>query len=1157
MKNNKTIKTIESVSLFLLFMLLPFMFLQPLSAQNLQEQVVTLDMKNTTLKNVLWEIERQTKITFVYNSEEVSTTIPALQMKDKTVTEALDLCFANTGLTYFVENGTIVIKQKDNTQLVKPQARSQAPAQQRVKITGYVFDNEKIPLYGAVVAEEGTANTALVEEDGSYSIEITPRQGISLVYVYIGMQTQTIEVFDRKVIDVMMAPLEGTLQEVVITGYGEVLKEAYTGSATIISSDDIINRATGTVENMLQGLSPGLVTSNSGQPGEISEMRLRGFGSMSSGNQPLYVIDGVIFDQDNMSGHSAVTANPMATLNPSDIANITVLRDAASASLYGSQGANGVIVITTKRGVSSDKIRYNLSMQTGFSHIFSAAKPRFVDADQYRNLWTEGQFHYLIQQKSGNDFNANLKNLYDDKLNYLLDGKNYHEWFKLAQQDFNAHYNIPKSDGTYSNYDLWGIDNDKMPRVDWYDEITRSAPFQNVDFSMTGGSSALQYYLSMGYLDQQGVILNSELKRYSARIKLTSDQTKRFLYWGIDANFSKTNQSGPAGNGLLFNMPQYASLLLPGVVPVYLDDDSYNYMFPNNLLNTSHNPVASANMNQRNRPLVNLYTAGWLQFNFTDYLNFRAGLYQYYITSRRADYFSKEFGSGYNADGQLTEYDSRRLKLTSRNMLNFKYNINNRHRMDATAGIELIDFRQEWNSLSVVGFMNDERQALSSGSEVSDWSGSGYDYATVSFITRADYSYRYRYFIGGSFRQDRSSRFSPEHRVGNFWSVSGGYRITNEQWEWMKNVRKIFNNIRFKASYGVNGTVPGNYYNWRNLYSSTSTYNSEHALYQSFRPTYDLSWEKNNIFNLGVDIGILDNRYKVSVEYYNRKSSDLLQDVPVSGVSGFSTMLMNTSAGIDNKGFEFDINALLIDNIFKWNISGNLATLSSKYYGLEQDLIGRHIMRNGESVASWFLYEFAGINPETGSVQFYAFDEEGNKIIAGGENPSARHIVGKGIPSVTGGFSTMLSYKGWELSTLFTYAWGHMILDGMGSTRTKVDGRFHYNIEDSQLDRWTPENIYATNPIRINGKLSEGTSTRYLHKGDYLKLKNIKLQYTFPSRTFRKVGITGVSLFTQAENLFVWTALDGYDPDMQMDGYRNADRYPTATTYTLGAAISF
>lgn len=1035
--------------------------------------------------------------------------------------------------------------------------QSTSPPAARGVVTGSVYSEDKEPLYGAVVVEKGTNNNALVGENGKYEIRLKNGSKAILQFSYLGMKPQEVAVKNRKVIDVVMESTETKLSEVVVTGYGNIVKEAYTGSATVVGAKTLADRPAGSFENLLAGVSPGLVTAGSGQPGDMAEVRLRGFGSLSSDNQPLYVIDGIVFDQMNTSGHASALANPLTTLNPADIASITVLKDAASASLYGSQGANGVIVITTKKGAGSERVKYSLNVQTGVAHVSPNALPRMANSLEFRELWTEAEMHRLVYLHSSSEYLNNLNGLYKNKLGYKADGKNFYQWQKMAQANFNTSFRIPKSGGGYYDYDFWGADEDKLPNTDWFNAITHNALFQQYNLSISGGQQ-VKYYVSLGFFDQEGVIRNSHLSRYSARFNLTQDNKKKFINWGLSANFSATGQTGPVTTGTAYNMPHFAGLLLPSVVPAYLDDGSYNFEFPGGLLNTTHNPIASARENIRKRPQTLMFGSGWLKVNFTKWLDYRFDIGTYYILGERTDYFDQRFGSGLAANGELTEFDSKRLKTTIKNMLNFNYTIADKHRITALAGVETIDFKHKYHSMEAVNFLNNDKPVASAAAEISTWKSSGYDYSQFSIVTKADYSYRYRYFLSGSFRQDRSSRLSPSARVGNFWSVSGAYRITNEHWSWMEKVKEIFNNIKFKVSYGYNGTLPSSYYSWRTLYSGSTRYDSEHAMYQTFRASPDLSWEKNRVFNVGVDVGILNNRVKFTAEWYQRKSADLLQDVPVSLASGYTTMLMNTSAGINNKGFEFEVNANVLEGPFTWDLSFNLATLSAKYYGLEQDIIDKHLMRNGESVSTWYMYKFAGIDSFTGNILYYGVDENGNDIISSSENPSFRQIVGKGIPTVTGGLNTNFGYRGFELSALFSYGLGHKVLDARGSSYTMTDGlNMYYSIDARELDRWTPDNIFASNPIRRNGASSTGRSTRFLHKGDYLKLKSIRLQYMFPKKTFRKIGISNLTLYGQVENLFVLTECKSYDPDLQIDGYINAARYPTATTYSFGLNVNF
>lgn len=1132
--------------------LLSLFFLISVSAKGYptsqQESKVTINMTNISLKEVLLEIEKQSGVIFIYNAPDIeSITFPSIVITDKTVNESLDICLKGSKLIYKIDGRAIHLQLKSG-------AKSERHiADTKVTITGFVSDNNGEPLYGATVREEGSNNFAVVDDKGAYSIEVVLRPDLFLSFTFIGMKSELVQVNQRSTIDIRMEADQRLLKEVVVTGYGNITKEAYTGSASTIGAEKLETRPISTFTDALKGVSPGVVVTGVGQPGEAQTVRLRGTSSMNASNEPLYVIDGVVWEQENISGSAGYPSDPMNTLNPSDIASITLLKDAASASLYGSRGANGIIVITTKQGAPSDKVNYNFNFQTGFAQILS--KPDLVDGPQFADLWVEGEMHALIKGiTSENDFVPALKNLYGDKQNYLVGGKNFNEWKKMAQNNFNQFYRLPKPDGTFHNYDYFGIDRDRLPNIDWFDTVTRLAPFEKYSLAIYGGNPQIRYYLSSEYFNQEGIIINSQLKRYAARFKLSSDNPKKFFNWGTNLYVASTLQSGPQIRGQAYNMPQYAAVELPSVIPPFLEDGSYNFRFPNNLLNTNHNPVAAATLNINDRSLLNITASAYGQLNLRDWLKFKSSVTLYYLYAQRKEYFDKDFGTGYGSQGNLLERDANRKKFINSNMFFIEKNFNDIHTINATLGTEFEEFTNIDNEFNLKGFLLDELPYVSLGSEVTGWAGGGYGFALFSLVSKFDYSYRYKYYLSGSYRQDKSSRFAPDKRTGNFWSLSGAWRIINEPW--MKGIRKVVNDLKLKMSYGINGTLPLAYYSWRSIYAGTAKYMSERGIYSSLRPDENLTWEKNRVFNIGLDFAFDDSRYKLSAEYFHRKTSDLLQNFPVSRTSGYSSILMNTSAGIENSGFELDVNARIIDRKAKLDISYNIATLKSEYYGLEIDDIGTQIMRNGERVAAWYLFEWAGIDPENGKNIYYTYDEDGRRS-GTSTAASERLVVGTGIPTFTGGLTATLAYKNWDFSTLFTYAGGHHIFDRMGQSLTRRNGGGQYTVATSQLDRWTPDHTDTKNVLRVNGNLAEGVSTKYLSKGDYLKLKNIKLQYILPRKFVQKASVARASVFIQADNLWILTEMKDYDPEMQLMGYRFSDRYPTATTYTVGAQIRF
>lgn len=1119
------------------------------------QKSVDLNFKKVTLHDVLWELQKQTGCVFLYSTADVKAVVlEDVAVKQKTVREVLDQCLANSGLAYDMHNDVIVIRKTDKL--------AEIPAASAITVKGVVVDNNGEPLPGVSVRVKGTSSGVATDISGKFEIKLSELKDAILIFSFVGMKTREMAVpEDGSPMKVVLQADQEQLDEVVVTGYGTVTREAYTGSASVVGAQKIAERPVASFVDVLRGNSPGTLVTSTGQPGVGATIRLRGISSMNASNTPLYVVDGVVWDGGNMSGDSEYPTNPLNTLNPSDIASMTILKDAASASLYGSRGANGVIVITTKQGKKAQKVNYTVDAQFGVAKLFKASKPDLVNREEFIDLWLEGEMHYQIQRKSGMDgLFDEVKKLYADKTGYKYQKKNYEDWMNLAKKEFNKQFKIynPVEDTFYSNFfnedGTQGEDYNRLPDIDWYDEVTRNAPFQKINASARGGNEIVKFYTSLEYFNQQGILRGSELKRYSFRANLSSDDSKRFFNWGISNMISYSDQSGPRRDALGYAMPQYTALALAPIVPVRLEDGSYNFKFPSNV-NSNINPVAVGEYYTYARPQLKTLLSGWAKFNFTDWLNFKSVAAVDFLYARKRHYYDKDFGDGLKDHGVLSERDARRTKITNSNLLYFDKVFSDVHHVSAYGGIELESMTTAYVAATGKNFLSDDYPYLSASSVASSMSGSGDEYAMFSWLMKLDYAYDNKYYLGGSFRSDRSSRFDPDHRVGNFWSVSGAWRISQE--DFMKNLPMI-NNLKIKASYGVNGTLPSTYYSWRSRYGFGADYAGDLGIFPSAIGNKNLTWEENKVFNVGMDLRLFD-RWDISLEYYNRKTSNLLLDEQISMVTGHETRLINSSAGLKNRGIEFETSVNIIKNrMVNWDFSLNIATLKNEFYGLKNDDIGTQIKRNGESYYSWYLREWAGVDPETGEQQWYYTDKDGNRAITKSYDKAERKIVGKALPKVNGGFSTVISYAGLELSCLFTYAMGHKVLDYTGRVATKNDGKRDYRgIERDQLDRWTPDNTGGKNPLRINTKWDRWISTRYLYKGDYLKFKNLKLQYSLPQEWIQKLHLSGVKVFGQVENLFAVCALKGYDPEMTLNGYRNPDDYPSATTYTAGLQINF
>ena len=1042
-----------------------------------------------------------------------------------------------------------------------------AALQQERVIRGTVSDQSGELLIGVGVLVHGTLRAVYTDTDGKYEIKV-PANRDTLAFKYFGMQDLLVAIGGRDVVNATLKESAQQLEEVVVTGYGDIAKEAYTGSAQVIGAQKISSRSVASFEDALRGLSTGTLVMGGGQPGEGKTMRLRGVGSLEASSQPLIVVDGVVWEDENLSGTSDNPSNILNTLDPSDIANVTLLKDAASASLYGSRGANGVIVITTKREVLGEDMSVSLNLQQGFSRMLY--QPDLANGPEYAEVWVEGQMNRLIQdditQKTGITGAAALRSalvnelngLYGDKVNYLYDGKNFYEWQKMARSDFNALYQMPTSEGYYRNYDYFGEDKDKLPNTNWFDIISQPAPFTKANLTLRGSGKSIAYYSSFGYYNQQGTILNSELRRYSIRMRASATDRKKLVNWSINNYISYTNQTGPNTNAGLYNSPQYGAVVLPPVIPAKLEDGTLNYHFPENMLNTNHNPLASALLNQLQKPSINISLSGYLRLNINKWLTFRSDAALAYLGFRRRFYYDKDFGTGLIVNGQLTERDLHRTKLVSKNLFFIDKKWGNVHKINITAGTEFETLKYRYIEAIGQGFGSNDLPYLSNAASVRGIAGGGYDWALFSLVSKIDYSLYNKYHLSGSIRRDNSSYFAPEYRGGTFWSVSGAYDLTKERF--MRPLAATLSSLKFKGSYGINGTLPRSRASWLESYP-TNRYGEAPGVYSSYSESPDLSWEGNRIWNVGVDFSLFRNRVSVTAEYFDRKSKNILYNYYVSMTSGYYTMLRNLDAGIKNSGFEFEINFAAIEKSrLTWDINFNLSTLKSVYYGLQTTQLddrSRQVIRSGTPLYTWYLKEYGGIDPDSGRILFKAYDEEGNPYLTVDTGNASYLLVGQGLPKVTGGLNSNLTWRNFSFGLLFTYGWGHHIYDRLGALRTSRDGAGNNSIAKSQLDRWSPENTIATSPMRVNYSSITQRTTRFLYKGDYIKLKNVKFEYIIPRSFTNKLKIGRVSTFIQAEDPLIFTYLKDYDPEMSLDGYRNQDQYPTGGIYTIGLNINF
>jgi TonB-linked SusC/RagA family outer membrane protein len=1002
---------------------------------------------------------------------------------------------------------------------------------QEKTITGTISDETGTPLPGVTIIVKGTNKGTESDFDGNYTIDATI--GDVLSFSYIGLKTMEITIGTSNIIDVIMK-YDNQLDEVVVVAYGTAKKSSFTGSAQTVKTEAIVREATGSFEEGLQGNLSGVQVASTGQPGGPSNIRIRGIGSVNGSSQPLYVVDGVVINTDatlrawgGSSRGSIQAENPLASINPNEIATLTVLKDAAAASLYGSRAANGVIIITTKSG-RSGKTKFSFTTQLGFAEHLGFEK--LVDGEQFKELWLEGDVNRQIENNDASDF----KGVYSNT----------------------SLYNSYLSTAT-GNYDeLYGT---TAYNSDWVGDLSRTGVTTKYNLTASGGSDTFKFFVSGEYLDQEGTFVGSDLKRYSGRINL---ENKANDYLSFGTNISLTLRKRGATYERAFSLnPYYMARMIPAVARIRNDDGSYADL-PNQL-DANSNPSALLALGVFTNDEFRTRGTFWGKLDFNENLSFKSTFGIEHYSTDEVSYDNSQFGSGAGRwNGATGQYKQEGFKTTSSNILNYNNVFNEVHTVSALAGFEVEETKAKWIGIDGYDVLDDDLLAPNGVNGNWGFSGNETGYGLVSFLSQVNYDFDKKYYVTGSFRRDGSSRFGINSRWGNFWAVSGAWRISQE--EFMIESESAISDLKLRASYGTNGNLPSQLYAHLPFFRGGNGYGDDAGVQLSQVANENLSWETSKNFNVGLDFELFD-KYLVTAEYFNKKTDNILLDVPISSVSGFNTALRNFGS-MENSGFELSIGANIVEHDnFTWDTNLNVSTLKNKITQLNGDIIisSRNydeypiIRREGENFYSFYLRDYKGVNSETGSAQWYVLNDEGNRTGAITENyqEAGSAIFGKATQDIQGGFSNALTYKNWSFNFLFTFGVGGDVYDLTSYKRDDDGARPQYTVTTDQLDRWTPTNTVTDVPVRISGTAngSNARSTRFLYSADYLKLKNIRIGYNLP---INNKHIQSVNLHALVNNAFLLTELDGYDPESSINGV-NFYQIPSARSFTLGLQIDF
>ena len=925
------------------------------------------------------------------------------------------------------------------------------------------------------------------------------------------------------------------IDEVMVVAYGTAKKASFTGAASTVSGDKALKDIPVTsFEEALAGTTPGLtINTTSGQPGAGLQIRVRGTGSMNASNEPLYVIDGVPV----VSGDIAVSAisndskafNVMSSINPSDIENITVLKDAAAASLYGSRAANGVILITTKHG-KGGKTRVNFKANWGFSD-WAMKNRKSVNGQQRHELTYEACYNEAI-----------IYGVPDDEGNY----------------------NGPASDADAKAYaqEMADFYADSKYDVDWEDAFFRKhGSTQNYEFSAQGGDDRNSFFASLAYKKENGKSRISSLDGFMGRINAIHRSANNKWQMGANISLSKQNSS-VSSEGTAYANPYFLiNYVCTPNMPIYDDEGNY-YLHP--LLQqifTNTHPVEDINLDKNESRVFRSFNNLWASYQFIEGLTLKQSVSYDYVNNNSISYWPLNSNNGSLNGGLGATYPIQQQNVYSSTTLNYVKTFKQKHNLDALIGWDVDDRRTEYVFATSSGYPHNKLPESINAATPEEGSSYYTEDHLLSLLSRINYDYGNKYYASVNFRRDGSSRLGANNRWANFWSVSAAWRLTHE--EFMKGVEQI-NDLKVRASYGVNGTLPLSLYGHLSLYGYGYNYQSITGSAPKSVPNPDLSWEKNKNLNIGFDASLFD-RVNISFDYYSRRTSDLLQDVPTSMAVGFKTMLKNVGE-MTNRGVELDINVDVFKHTqVKWNtglaLSHNSNKVSKLYEG--KDIIdGTSIIREGESYYSWWSREWAGVDPETGEEQWVlnTKNEDGslNKGLTKDPRKAQRVVIGKPDPKLTGGWRNSVSWKGLELNLLFNFSLGGKIFDTMRTSFTDTDGyTIYYNSSVDQLNRWQKPGDVTDVPRRINNyEYGNYGSSRFMKDLNYLRLKNMSLSYTLPAQLTRRAQMENVRLFVSGSNLLTLTSYKNVDPEQPINGIPTF-AFPNLKSVTFGIEIGF
>ncbi|WP_295117424.1 SusC/RagA family TonB-linked outer membrane protein [uncultured Chitinophaga sp.] len=1114
------------------------------SAEKVFSQTITASFEKAELRTVLTAIEKKAKVRFIYNYDlNLLTRKIDFAVKDASLSDALDKLFENSGLRY---------RNMGNNMIVISAGRGvESLVQAQVPVSGVVTDDRGQPLPGVSVNVKGTSLGVMTNENGRFTLNV-PSANDTLLFTYIGFSSQQRALAGRTSLNITLVASSSNLSEMVVIGYGTQKKQNVTGAIASVPMQEIRDMPVSNVATALQGKIAGVVVQqNSGSPGRTPAIKVRGFGSISAGTSPLIVVDGNI-----------VSSAVFGLFDSEEIDKIDVLKDASSAAIYGSRGSNGVILVTTKKGVSG-KARMSLNVYTGFQQV--TKKLDVLNSQEFAEFGKEAANNAYLDNVPGAQITDPNSVRPSNYLRYRYPRGDLFDWFN---------YDDPAKVAA-------------LPDYNYQDRIFRTAPISNYQFSAMGGSEKVQYSVSAGYLSQKGIIKKSAMDRYTLRANIDIRPTSK-LSMGVNINPSyritdEVRSDGHWADGSIIN----AALSAMPMAPIYSDNGAYSsqtalaamYNFPG-----ITNPVANITEYNSKFHQINLLSNAWAEYSFLPNLKYRlSGNANLYANRRNAYVTSKmplnqqlpptaAVGSNFSEQG---------VSWLVNQVLSYNVSFREVHNLEVLIGTE--SNKLQYQSANAGGgiFANDIVQTLNAAGQPTSVSSQITENATVSYFARIDYNYKAKYLLKLSVRRDGSSIFGPDERFGTFPAASVGWRVTEESF--MKDI-PVLSELKLRVSYGLSGNNSfSNYYPYVGSVGTTNYAFSDNlvtGLAINSLGNSGLKWERNQQLDLGFDLGLWQNRLTFSADYYDRVTRDLLLSVNVPTLTGFGSAFKNIGR-MNNKGFEFSVNSYNFTGAFTWNTNANLSFNRNKVLALgptgDPILNGSgvgetNITMIGHPIGSFYGYEQIGIFKDAADLHTSPHDNTTRpgdvkyKDVTGDGILDAkdRTIIGNNQPDFIYGLNNSFSYKGIDLAISLQGTQGGQILN--------LSRRFFDNLEGGGnnlaivKDRWrSPENPGNGKVPRANARTTgnnNAVSSRWVEDGSYLRIQNISLGYKLPAAIVNRLNLQGIRIYASAQNLYTWTKYLNFNPEVSnyegpLTGGVDYGSYPLAKTVTFGINIGF